>query len=144
MKAFVKPSRANPIPEFERLSVAAIIDKVDQLIKPFKTSVPINIVDSITSIDPTVHPNGTISGANWDGKIFLFRDSLGSMSEVADTLFHELLHFGFRRYLTGDQYPNQTNKLYSVDKRILNEAEVLLESPQAEVPSPSCMSRKYF
>ena len=43
----------------------------------------------------------------------LFRDQLGDRAAVQRTLFHELFHYGLRKFLTKAQFTEQMMRLYS-------------------------------
>ena len=111
----------------ERLSEAAVADEVEQRIGEFAHQPPIRIRESAAGVIPTgateAAGDSDIAGAVHNGAIYLFRDQLGSRADVQRTLFHELLHYGLRRFLTRKQYQAQMMRLYRRDAVIQREAD---------------------
>ena len=53
-------------------------------------------MDSAREFDPSISASGMVR----DGKIHLFRDGLKDVADVEETLWHELLHYGLRRFMS--------------------------------------------
>jgi hypothetical protein len=56
-----------------------------------------------------------VSGMVYAGRNYLFREGLNDTAAVATTLWHELLHYGLRRFLSREQYIAQLGELYIKD-----------------------------
>ncbi|WP_273703310.1 hypothetical protein, partial [Candidatus Accumulibacter vicinus] len=123
--AIFNREEAAPLPESEWLSVGAITDQLEQLGKPFRTAIPVTVVDRFTDAVPGVAGNDdvVISGVTYRGKIHLVREGLFDTSAVERTFWHELLHFGLRRFMTRDQYVTHLGELYTKDEWIRNRAD---------------------
>lgn len=91
---FSRPE-SSPRPESDWLSVQAITEQLEQLGKPFRTAIPVTVVDRLSDLGIESNPDdGVTSGVTFKGKIHLFRDGLLDSAAVARTYWHELLHFG--------------------------------------------------
>lgn len=99
--AFSKAS--NERPESEWLSVAAIAQRVNDLLEPFKTTIPVVVVDRVSDIPGFADSTAVAAGATTNDRIYLVRAGLRG-NEIDVTLFHEMLHFGVRRLLPRSQY----------------------------------------
>lgn len=98
-----------------RLSPSAIEDQVENLIAQFGHKPEIRVLDTAIGVMPGANDGDRVAGAVYDGKIYLFRDELASSFDVQRTLFHELFHYGLRRFLTKEQFTTQMLKLYERD-----------------------------
>jgi hypothetical protein len=121
-------SRADfsPLPESQRLSVGVIQQAVEQLVQPFHaTQIPVRVIDTLADAGIVANPDdGVASGVTFKGRIHLIREGLADTSAVERTFWHELLHFGLRRFMTRDQYVTHLGKLYAEDAWIRNRANV--------------------
>lgn len=125
-------SEGGPIPDSEWMSVAAVQELVENLVKPFEaTVIPIKILDSATDIGIKPADNGVTSGVVKDGVIYLFRDGLANRAKVAMTLWHEMLHFGVRRFMTQGQYISSMNNLYQRDEWVRQRADFWMKGEEA-------------
>ncbi len=90
---------------------------VEERLAQFRHQPPVLIRDSIADVLGRTPDNGdfTVSGMVRDGKINLFRDGLADTTAVTRALWHELLHYGLRRFLTKEQYIAHLNDLYQRD-----------------------------
>jgi hypothetical protein len=111
------------IPASKWLSDAAIANEVENRISHFAHQPPVKIMDTAFGVLPGATRDSDISGAVHGGVIYLFRDQLAAMGDVKRTLFHEMLHYGLRRFLTRDQFISQMMKMYQRDKSIMKEAD---------------------
>lgn len=77
----------------------------------------ITLANKVTDVFPLedAQSDTRVSGAVINGEIVLFLKGLKSMRDAERTVFHELLHYGLRRFLTRDQFITQMNKLYTQD-----------------------------
>ena len=83
-------------PDDEQLSVESITNIAEKFIKQFAHKPPIIIMDSAREFDPSISASGMVR----DGKIHLFRDGLKDVADVEEALWHELLHYGLRRFMS--------------------------------------------
>ena len=126
---FSRPE-SSPLPESGWLSVQAITEQLEQLGKPFRTAIPVAVVDRLSDIGIESNPDdGVTSGVTFKGKIYLFRDGLVDSAAVARTYWHELLDFGLRRFLTRDQSIRQLGELYAQDAWLRNRADAWVAGP---------------
>jgi len=84
--AFSKAS--NERPESEWLSVAAITQRVNDLLEPFKTTIPVVVVDRVSNIPGLADGTAMAAGATTNDRIYLIRACLRA-NEIDVTLFHE-------------------------------------------------------
>ncbi|MDP2830266.1 MAG: hypothetical protein Q8O37_16890 [Sulfuricellaceae bacterium] len=139
--AIFNQKETGAIPEAEWLSVSAIEEETSKLVEPFATEIPVLFHDTIGDIGVKSTDDGVVSGAVHGGKIHLFRDGLADRSAVVRTLWHELLHFGFRRFMTEPQYIAKMNTLYMQDAWVRSKAKSWVDSKEgkklAETKSPA-------
>ena len=121
------------LPESEWLSVGLLEEETNKLLVPFATEIPVLIRDTASDVGIKTNPDdGVISGAVYNGRIHLFRDGLADISAVQRTLWHELLHFGLRRFMTEDQYIAKMNSLYLKDGWVRGKATAWMQSAEAK------------
>jgi hypothetical protein len=122
-----------PIPESERLSEALIAQVVEERIGQFRHQPPILVRDSVVDVPGMEHVRaGTVAGLTFDGRIYLFRDANASVSDTVRTLWHEMNHYGLRRFLTRDQYIAEMQRLYERDPWIKERADAWLASGEED------------
>jgi len=73
-----------------------------------------------------------VSEAVHNGRIHLFLDQLDSRPAVVRTLWHELLHYGLRRFLTREQYIAQMHQLYRSDRWVRLSANRFARSDEGQ------------
>lgn len=120
---YSQSGRSVGLPLSLRASETTIEDELEKRLESLAHRPEIRVLDSAVGTLPGASDEDGISGANWDGRIYLFRDQLSSRLDVQQTLFHELLHYGLRRFLTRDQFIAQMKKLYDRDTYIKSEAD---------------------
>jgi hypothetical protein len=81
------------------MSVAALTECVDKLTKPFKTTISVVIVDRVSDIPDHGDSTEVAGGATTQDRIYLIRCGIAA-GQADVTLFHEMLHFGLRRFLS--------------------------------------------
>lgn len=114
----------DPAPKSQWLSESAIAQVIEERLSKFAYQPPILIRDSVTDLFPGFETYQRVQGVSMGGRIYLFRDGLGSSrAELIKTLWHELLHHGIRRFMTQDQYIAATKKLYAADSWIKEQAD---------------------
>lgn len=119
--ALFKRSDDAAIPESEWLSEAAVAQVVEERLAQFSHQPPVLIRDS--EADVGIVSDAVASGMVRGGKIYLFRDGMADTAEVTRTLWHEMLHYGLRRFLTKEQYIASMKRLYENDAWIKARAD---------------------
>jgi hypothetical protein len=112
-----------PLPVSRQVSQAVAADEIEKRIGGFAHQPPIRIEDRAEGIVPGARDDDGVSGAVYNGTIYLFRDQLSSRTDVQRTLFHELFHYGLKRFLTRDEYETQMLLLYGRDAWIAERAD---------------------
>lgn len=120
---YSQSGRSVGLPLSLRASELTIEDELEKRLEGLAHRPEVLVLDSAVGTLPGARDEDGISGANWDGRIYLFRDQLSNRLDVQHTLFHELLHYGLRRFLTRDQFISQMSKLYERDTYIKSEAD---------------------
>lgn len=118
----------------EWLPTGQIVDQVADLLKQFKGDVPVTIIDRESDVlpDDAAASEWATSGFVHRGRINLVREGLADSKAVADTLFHELLHFGIRRFVPEDQYIAEMRNLYRADPWIQAKAEAWMDGAEGQ------------
>lgn len=115
------------------LSIAKIVDIVDELVKPFKTEIPIIIHEKIEDMHGMFRSvNESATGAVFKGTINLFSDKLFTRQDVELTLWHEMLHFGLKRFIDKDDYIAKMKSLYDTDLWIEHRTSQWLNTTEAK------------
>ncbi|MEK7532821.1 MAG: hypothetical protein AAB542_00105, partial [Patescibacteria group bacterium] len=92
-----------------------IQETVNRLLKGLAHTPIVQIIDRATDvISGRVEDNWT-SGFNTMGMIYLAREGLANDREVELTIWHELLHYGIRRYIKSEDYISTMAKLARED-----------------------------
>ncbi|WP_291928551.1 LPD38 domain-containing protein [Limnohabitans sp.] len=120
---YSQSGRSVGLPLSLRASELTIEDELEKRLEGLAHRPDVRVLDSAVGTLPGASDEDGISGANWDGRIYLFRDQLSNRMDVQHTLFHELLHYGLRRFLTKNQFIAQMKKLYDRDTYIKQEAD---------------------
>ncbi|NHZ67144.1 ADP-ribosyltransferase-containing protein [Massilia genomosp. 1] len=82
---------------------------------------------------PGVASDEHVSGAVYEGVVYLFRDALPTLREVQRTLFHEMLHYGLQRFLPGYEYITRMNMIYQRDGAFRAEADRWVKTGQGQL-----------
>jgi len=127
-------NEAAPIPEAERLSEAQFAQVIEERIGQFRHQPPVLIRDSVIDVPHMRQARaGSAAGVTTGGKIYLFRNANATTADVVQTLWHELVHYGLRRFLTKEQYIAQMQKLYDRDLWVKAKAEAWLATDGDDV-----------
>lgn len=126
---YSQSGRSVPLLVSERVSPSAIEDEIEKRLAPFGHKPDVIVLDTAVGVIPGASDSDAVAGAVYQGRIYLFRDQLATRFDVQKTLFHELLHYGLRRFLTKNQFIAQMNKLYDRDADIKAEAERWVKTP---------------
>jgi len=122
------------VPADRQLSVGALTQVVEERLAQFRHQLPIVIRDSVDEVDlrgASENDGAVTSGMTHGGRVFLFRDGLTDTGEAVRTLWHELLHYGLRRFLTRDQYIAEMQRLYGRDAWIKAKADAWAATDEA-------------
>lgn len=117
--------------EKDWLPTGQIVDQVTDLLKQFKTEIPVTIIDNDGDVLPAsaVGDDGRATmGFVYRGRIHIVRSGVATPEAVTSTLFHELLHFGIRRFVPEKEYIAQMRELYRADPWIAAKTEAWLDS----------------
>jgi hypothetical protein len=124
------------IPADEWMSESEILDYIVPTLSQFSAEIPVRIIDTVDENlarklgveDSNVFPSGFVH----NGKIHLVRSGLRDRDALNRTLFHELLHFGIRRFLPKGQYIEVMNQLFESDKAVRSAAKAWLNTEEAQ------------
>jgi len=117
--------------EKDWLPTGQIVDQVTDLLKQFKTEIPVTIIDNDGDVLPASavgDDGGATMGFVYRGRIHIVRSGVATPEAVTSTLFHELLHFGIRRFVPEKEYIAQMRELYRADPWIAAKTEAWLDS----------------
>jgi len=130
--AIFQAASAGGMAEEDCISLISAAERVEQLLKPFgRTTIPVRIIDNLSDIG-IKSPGFAVSGVTHQEHIFLVREGLGNVAEVEKTLWHEMLHFGLRRFLTKEDYVENLNELYNKDQWIAKRADDWINTPDGQ------------
>jgi hypothetical protein len=104
------------------MSAGEVAQVVDELLAEFAHDAPVRILDTAVGVLPGVREQDAVSGAVYQGRIHLFTDQIPNRPAAVRTFWHELLHYGLRRFLTRDEYQTQMLELYRRDTWVRGEA----------------------
>lgn len=136
----------NAVPESDWLLEGAIAQIVEERLAQFRHQPPVLIRDSEADIGvtaPADQADAVAAGMVSGGKIHLFRNGLGGTADVNRTLWHELLHYGLRRFLTKEQYIAAMKRLYEGDAWVKSRANAWLAKGGEDVKQARKMGEDY-
>ncbi len=127
-------AEGGPLPESDQLSAAQIAQVLEERLAQFAHQPKVLIRDTERDVLGGASRNDGIatSGMVYKGDIYLFRDGLPDTAAVSRTVWHELLHYGLRRFLTKKQYISKLNRLYMQDGWIMKQANAWLATDQGK------------
>lgn len=102
------------------ISAKQVETLVTNLTSRFGSIPAIKVMNKVSDLFPSesADSDARVTGAVVNGEIVLFLKGLKTTEDVERTVFHELLHYGLRRFLSKDQFITQMNKLYAVDESL--------------------------
>ncbi|MBU3551393.1 LPD5 domain-containing protein [Polynucleobacter sp. MWH-Berg-3C6] len=102
------------------ISTKQVETLVTNLTSRFGSIPAIKVMNKVSDLFPSesADSDARVTGAVVNGEIVLFLKGLKTTEDVERTVFHELLHYGLRRFLSKDQFITQMNKLYAVDESL--------------------------
>ena len=139
-----KPSifnEATAVAKDKQLSHDALSKIAKKFVRKFTHKPIIIIMDSVKELLP--NSVVTASGMVMDGRIYLFRDGIIDSSDAEKTLWHEMLHYGIRRFMTESQYIDTMLGLYKNDSQITKLANDFRNSEQGRQLLKSGKSHRY-
>ena len=92
------------IPPADRLRDTAVAKEAERLVGQFAHQPPIVVRQSAEGVLEGATRASGIMGAVHKGRIYLFLDRIASLEDVRHTLFHELFHYGLRRFMLQLKY----------------------------------------
>ena len=104
------------------ISAGELAQVVEGFVGQFAHQAPVIVLDSAVGVLPGVGQGDAVAGAVHRGRIHLFLDQIPSRTEAIKTLWHEMLHYGLRRFLTKEQFIAQMLDLAKNDMWIRTEA----------------------
>ena len=135
---------SQPLPAGQWLSQAQFAQVIEERIGQFGHQPPVLIRDSVVDVPHMRQARaGSIAGATIGGKIYLFRDANATTAAVVQTLWHELVHYGLRRFLTKEQYITQMHKLYDHDPWVKAKADAWLATGGDDVQQARTVGQAY-
>ena len=113
------------------------VEDIRSIIAPFSTLFEkigdvIHLVPSPEVVFPGIAGGVSNSfGVVVDGRVFLFTDNLHSERDVVRTLWHELFHYGLRKFVTPEQYAHDMASLYKSDPMVRQFADEWMNGADA-------------
>lgn len=121
------------MPEADRLSAAQLLDLADEVFGKLWHQPKFTVTESLSDLVGYLATDaGRANGAVRNGVIHLFRDAIGSPFEARKTIWHELLHYGIRRFLTPEQYIREMRALAMRDPALRAAASVWKDTKDAD------------
>ena len=123
----VASTAANAVPMEDWLSVRVLTEVAGEAFKKLGHYPTLKILD--TPEDAGVATGDrTFSGFVRNQIIHLVRNGIASRDEAIDTVWHELFHYGLRRFMTREQYIADMNKLYGRDAFLKLKADAWIKN----------------
>lgn len=122
------------VPADRWLSVGALAQVIEERLAQFRHQPPVVIRDSVDEVDlrgASENDGSVTSGMTHGGRIFLFRDGITDTGEAVRTLWHELLHYGLRRFLLRNDYIAAMQSLYARDAWVKAKADAWAATDEA-------------
>lgn len=88
------------------MSVAVPAEPLHKRTQPFESMILVVIVDRVSDIPGHGDSTDVAGGATTLDRIYLIRSGIAA-GDADVTLFHEMLHFGLRRFLSKPEYIRQ-------------------------------------
>ncbi len=97
------------VPISKRIGWPAKNQQIEELMQGFAHKSEVAIFGSAVGVIPGVVESDGVEGAVYQGRINLCRDRFPNAAGVQRTLFHELLHYGLRRFMPKEQFIAHTS-----------------------------------
>lgn len=120
------------VPDEDWLSVRVLTEKASEAFQKIGHHAPIQILDRGVNAGLAAD-DGVFAGFVRNQTIYHVREGLRSEASAIDTIWHELLHFGIRRFPTRDQYIEQMGRLYSRDSFVQSIADAWIKNDPAAI-----------
>lgn len=92
-----------------------MLDIADQAFSQLGHQPQLLIEDSAAIVTGRADDMGRAAGMVSGGRIYIFRDAIKDAGDAVRVIWHEVLHYGIRRFLTADQYIDEMKGLASRD-----------------------------
>ena len=139
--------KGEKVAESDMMTDAEIISVIEPILSQFDTEIPVRIAKDIPKELAGVlgvEDSDAASGFVHGGKIWLIRSGIQDAAVLRRVLFHELLHFGIRRFMSKDQYIQNMKALYDADKTVRNVANAWANTDEAKQLSKDGHSPAYI
>ena len=104
------------MPTDRQLSRSVLDQLVENHLSKFAHKPPVRVLDSEVDLSGARAADAEpTSGCVYNGTIYLFRDAIADTAGAVTTLWHELLHYGLRRFMVRGQYIATMKDLYRRD-----------------------------
>ncbi len=110
----VASATENSVPMEDWLSVSELTNVATEAFKKLGHYPALKILDTPNDAGVSAGDR-TYAGFVRNQIVHLVRDGIVSRDDAVDTVWHEIFHFGLRRFLTRDQYISDMHRLYGRD-----------------------------
>lgn len=107
-----------------QLSVRELSEIAGETFKQLSHHPEFRIIDGLEEVGLSAPMDGSVAaGFIMDQRIHLVRSGISSRQDAVNTLWHELFHYGLRRFLSEDQYIAELGRLYQRDYFLRQKAD---------------------
>jgi predicted RNA methylase len=117
----------------EWLSAEEVEQKVADLSKRFAHKPYVRVLGRPSEVFPGAGVHDWTPGFTVNQKIYLARSALTSLDEVEVTYWHELFHYGVRRFMTKEQYISAMDRLYRSNSEVARRADVWMSGAEGRI-----------
>lgn len=129
----VRMAARQGLPESKWLPEAEIRRRVDEAIKGIPHPPYIGIVDRPSDVFEDNRIHDWVMGFTVNQKVYLARSGIENLDEVETVVWHELFHYGVRRFMTREQYIATMNRLYTSNTWISSRANDWLGTAEGKI-----------
>jgi len=117
----------------EWLSAQEVEQKVADLSKRFAHKPYVGVLGRPSEVFAGAGVHDWVPGFTVNQKIYLARSALTSLDEVEVTYWHELFHYGVRRFMTKEQYIAAMDRLYRSNSEVARRADVWMSGAEGRI-----------
>jgi len=117
----------------EWLSAEEVEQKVADLSKRFAHKPYVRVLERPSEVFAGAGVHDWVPGFTVNQKIYLARSALTSLDEVEVTYWHELFHYGVRRFMTKEQYISSMDRLYRSNSEVARRADVWMNGAEGRI-----------
>lgn len=111
------------------MSASKVSQIAEQIVGQLFHKPPIRVIDRASDVLPaSAGANDNTSGFVFDGTIHLVRSGLGSRADTVKTFWHELLHYGLRRFITKGYYINAMRDSWIINTQFSHDASPIVHA----------------